>query len=48
MTKLLVKNIGTLQTPVGSFSHKGAEQGENLKIHNAAVLIEDGVIKSIT
>ena len=44
MAKLLVKNIGTLQTPVGSFSHKGAQQGENIKLHDAAVLIEDGII----
>lgn len=48
MAKLLVKNIGTLQTPVGSFSHKGAQQGENIKLHDAAVLIEDGIIKAIT
>ncbi|MBQ9960737.1 MAG: imidazolonepropionase [Firmicutes bacterium] len=48
MAKLLVKNIGTLQTPVGSFSHRGAQQGENIKLHDAAVLIEDGIIKAIT
>lgn len=44
---LLVKNIGILQTPVGSFSHKGEKQGENLKLHDASVLIEDGIIKEI-
>jgi len=48
MATLLVKNIGILQTPVGSHSHKGAEQGENLKLRNAAVLIEDGLISEIT
>ncbi len=48
MAKLLVKNIGTLQTPVGSYSHKGKEQGENLKLHHGAILVEDGVIKAIT
>ena len=48
MAKLLVKNIGVLQTPVGSFSHKGKAQGENLKLQDAAVLIEDGVITAIT
>lgn len=48
MTTLLVKNIGLLQTPVGSFSHGGAAQGENLKLQDAAILIEDGVIKEIT
>ena len=48
MAKLFVKNIGVLQTPVGSYSHKGKEQGENLKLQNAAVLIEDGIITAIT
>lgn len=48
MAKLLVKNIGILQTPVGSHSHRGKEQGENLKLLNASVLIEDGIITSIT
>ena len=45
---LLIKNIGTLQTPVGSFKHGGEKQGENVKLHNAAILIENGVIKAIT
>jgi len=48
MATLLIRNIGILQTPVGSHSHKGKEQGENLKLKDAAVLIEDGVIKEIT
>lgn len=48
MAKLLVKNIGVLQTPVGSFSHRGKAQGENLKLQDAAVLIEDGIITAIT
>ena len=48
MKTLLIKNIGCLQTPVGSFSHKGAQQAENLKLINAAVLIRDGVIAEIT
>lgn len=48
MATLLVKNIGILQTPVGSHSHKGEAQGENLKLKDAAVLIEDGIIKEIT
>ncbi len=48
MSTLLVKNIGILQTPVGSFPHKGALQGENIKLKNAAVLAEDGIIKAIT
>ena len=45
---LLIKNIGTLQTPVGSCKHGGQMQGENLKLHNAAILVEDGLIKAIT
>lgn len=45
---LLIKNIGTLQTPVGSCKHGGEKQGENIKLHDAAILIEDGIIKAIT
>ena len=48
MSTLLIKNIGVLQTPIGSHSHKGSEQGENLKLENAALLSEDGIIKEIT
>lgn len=48
MSTLLVKNIGLLQTPVGSFSHGGEKQGENLKLREAAILIDDGVIREIT
>lgn len=48
MATLLVKNIGILQTPVGSHSHKGEQQAENLKLHDAAILIEDGIIREIT
>ena len=48
MATLLVKNIGCLQTPVGSYSHKGTEQAENLKLQDAAILIEDGIIREIT
>lgn len=48
MATLLIKNIGILQTPIGSHSHRGKVQGENLKLKDAAVLIENGVIKEIT
>lgn len=48
MSTLLVKNIGVLQTPAGSFPHKGALQGENIKLKDAAVFAEDGIIKAIT
>lgn len=42
-----IYNIGTLQTPLGSFPHAGAAQGENRKYHNAAVLCDGGVIKAV-
>ncbi|MDD6043901.1 MAG: imidazolonepropionase [Eubacteriaceae bacterium] len=48
MATLLIKNIGILQTPVGSFPHKGQQQGENLKLKDAAILITDGIITEIT
>lgn len=43
----LIHNIGTLQTPLGSFPHAGAAQGENRKYHNAAVRCEGGVIRAV-
>lgn len=43
----LIHNIGTLQTPLGSFPHAGAAQGENRKYHNAAVLCDGGVIRAV-
>lgn len=46
--RLLVKNIGCLQTATGSYSHTGDAQGENIKLQNAAVAVEDGIIKEIT
>ena len=45
--KLLIRNIGLLQTPVGSERHCGAKQGENQKLKNAAVVCEDGVITAV-
>lgn len=47
MKSLLIRNIGTLQTPQGSFSHKGSQQGENLKIKNAVIVAIDGIIQAI-
>lgn len=47
MSSLLVKNIGLLQTPKGSFPHKGKQQGENLKISNASIVAIDGIIQDI-
>lgn len=46
--KLLIKNIGCLQTPTGSYSHKGSKQGQNVKLIDAAIAVEDGIIKEIT
>jgi imidazolonepropionase len=48
MEKLLIYNIGILQTPMGSSPLKGTAQAENLKLYNASILITDGVIKEIT
>ena len=48
MARVLIKNIGCLQTPVGSCSHKGKEQGANEKYADAAIAIEDGIITEIT
>ena len=46
--RLLIKNIGWLQTPAGSYSHKGSKQGKNLKLKDAAIAVEDGIIREIT
>ena len=46
--RLLIKNIGWLQTPAGSYSHKGSKQGKNLKLKDAAIVVEDGIIREIT
>ena len=48
MASLLIKNIGLLQTPIGSFSHRGEKQAENIKLKNAAILVKDGIIHEIT
>jgi len=48
MSKVLIKNIGLLQTPVGNTKHSGAQQGENVKYKDAAILVENGMIKEIT
>lgn len=44
----LVKNIGLLQTAEGKTPLRGAAQGNNLKLKDAAVLIETGVISAVT
>ena len=44
---LLIKNIGILQTPIGTSSLRGKAQAQNLKLKNAAILIDEGKIKAI-
>ena len=48
MRRTLIKNIGLLQTPTGSYSHKGSKQGANEKYNDAAIAIEDSKIAEIT
>lgn len=48
MKRTLIKNIGCLQTPTGSYSHKGSKQGVNEKYSDAAIAIADGIIEEIT
>lgn len=44
MSNLLVKNIGTLATPMGKKAQGGAAQGAVRVLNDAWVLMEDGVI----
>lgn len=44
---LLIQNIGLLATPTGNHPHSGAAQGKILRIKDAAVLVEDGVIRAV-
>ncbi|MBQ4049338.1 MAG: imidazolonepropionase [Clostridia bacterium] len=44
---LLIKNIGILQTPIGKNSLCGEAQAQNLKLTNAAILVENGKISAI-
>lgn len=48
MRRTLIKNIGCLQTPTGSYSHKGSKQGANEKYIDAAIAIEDSKVAEIT
>ena len=47
MGKLIVKNIGMLATPEGKTARRGAKQGEIKVLHDAYVVIEDGVIAKV-
>lgn len=44
MTDLLITNIGTLATPVGTVARTGAAQDDIRLLHNAAVAVENGRI----
>lgn len=48
MKRVLVKNIGRLQTPEGSYSHRGEEQGVNRISDHMEILVEDGIIADIS
>ena len=47
MSELLVVNIGTLATPAGKKARGGVDQGAVRVLHDAWVLIEDGVITGV-
>lgn len=47
MASLLIQNIGLLQTPLGTAPAAGSRQGENRKLCNVCILVEDGVISAI-
>lgn len=47
MEQLLLTNIGTLATPLGSSAKGGGAQGEIQVLHDAWVLAEDGVISAV-
>ena len=47
MSKLLLKNIGMLATPLGTAAKKGAEQGQIQILKDAWVLVEDGIIAQV-
>ena len=47
MSKLLISNIGLLATPEGRSAKAGTAQGDILKLENAWILTEDGVIREV-
>lgn len=47
MEKVLVINISQLATPKGTSSRKGAEMSQIEIVKDAAVYIEDGIIKAV-
>lgn len=47
MSRLLIRNIGLLQTPVGIAPLRGAEQGQNRKLKDVCLFVQDGIITGI-
>lgn len=47
MSKLLIKNIGTLATPTGSYAKSGDEQASITILHDSAVVVSDGNIVGV-
>ena len=47
MSRLLIRNIGLLQTPVGSVPLCGAAQGDNRKLKDVCIFVQDGIIIGI-
>ena len=47
MSLVLIQNIGMLATPVGNAAKSGEAQGKIEVLHNAWVLIEDGIIDAV-
>lgn len=47
MSKLLIKNIGMLATPLGSSARCGEEQGKIQILRDAWVLVQDGFISQV-
>ena len=47
MSKLLLKNIGMLATPLGSGAKRGEEQGKIQILKDAWVLVDDGIIAQV-
>ena len=48
MSKLLIKNIGTLATPAGRSARSGNEQGQITYLHDAWITAQDGIISGLS
>ena len=47
MERVYITNIGLLQTPEGSIPAAGPRQSMNVRLENAAIVVEDGVIAAV-